>query len=276
MLRSFPSSRPLMLRPVCRWLRMISIAGVVCAVTACQSRQVASPVPASESPVAATPSAEEIKKQRFNAFVRRFQSSIAANALEANTNSLTGEIRLLISINRNNEVVRCEARATGLLTANAPLAELSKTACWNAVFPAVPPDRLDKDGNLEVVAPLIFVPMNDAQRASMQGLYQQYAQGRYFAERTLLKALPSSIGVVTFEYLANKQGKVEGCVVNLERHRERPDAFTYDNALQSRLTEQCKQLDIAQMPGFLVDETGQARGAVTFNYSPWMAGPVRH
>jgi hypothetical protein len=237
---------------------------------ACESRQVGSPAAASAP---AVPSPEEIKKQQFHTFVTRFQSILGNRALEANSEGLTGEVRLLIKLNRNNEVFSCETQATGLATANAPVAELSKKVCWSAVFPIVPGDRLNKDGSVEVVAPLIYLPMNDAQREWMQARFQQYAQGRYFAERTLMKSPPGGIGVVTFEYLANRQGKVGECVVNLERHRERPDAFKYDNVLQSRLTEQCKHLDIGEMPGFSVDETGVSRGAVSFEYSPWMAGP---
>lgn len=270
MLLCRPYSRLSLLRPVSTWLRLVAVAGMACAVMACQSQQVASPAAAPASP---TP--QEIKKQQFNAFVTRFQSSIANKALVANSEGLTGEVRLIIKINRNNEVISCETQAMGLATANAPLAELSRNVCWSAVFPIVPADRLDKEGNVEVVAPLIYLPIDEVRRLSMQPHYQRYAQGRYFAERTLLKSPPNSIGVVTFEYLANKQGKVEECVVNLERHRERPDAFKYDNALQSRLAEQCKHLDLAQMPGLAVDETGVARGAVSFDYSPWMAGPVR-
>ncbi|UZJ62450.1 hypothetical protein OKW98_12355 [Pseudomonas sp. KU26590] len=268
MLPALPLSRLSLLRPISPWLRLTAIAGMACALMACQSRQVASPAAAP-----AVPSPEETKKQQFHTFVTRFQSILGNRALEANSKGLTGEVRLLIKINRNNEVFSCETQATGLATANAPVAELSKKVCWSSVFPIVPGDRLNKDGNVEVVAPLIYLPMNDILRLSMQPRYQQYAQGRYFAERTLMKSPPGSIGVVTFEYLANKQGKVQECVVNLERHRERPDAFKYDNVLQSRLTEQCKHLDIGEMPGFSVDETGVARGTVSFDYTPWMAGP---
>ncbi|OCX24852.1 hypothetical protein [Pseudomonas graminis] len=265
-----PYSRLSSLRPISPWLRLTAIAGIACALMACQSRQVASPAIASAP---AVPSPEDIKQQQFKTFVSRFQFILGNRALEANSEGLTGEVRLRIKINRNNEVFSCETQATGIATANAPVADLSKKVCWSAVFPIVPGDRFNKDGNVEVVAPLIYVPMSDIQRLSMEPRYQQYAQGRYFAERTLMKSPPGSIGVVTFEYLANKQGKVKECVVNLERHRERPEAFTYDNVLQSRLTEQCKHLDIAQMPGFSVDETGVSRGAVAFEYSPWMAGP---
>jgi len=263
-----PLSRLSLIRPLCPWLRLTAIVGMACALMACESRQVASPASAP-----AVPNPDDVKKQQFNAFVARFQSILGNRALEANSEGLTGEVRLHIKINRNNEVFSCETQATGLATTNAPLAELSKNVCWSAVFPVVPADRLNKDGNVEVVAPLIYLPMNDILRSSMQPRYQQYTQSRYFAERTLLKAPPNSIGVVTFEYLANRQGKVEECVVNLERHRERPEAFKYDNVLQSRLTEQCKHLDLGQMPGFSVDETGVSRGAVAFEYSPWMAGP---
>lgn len=270
MLPAAPLSRLSLLRPISPWLRLTAIVGLACTLIACQSREVTSPATPSAP---AVPSPEELKKQQFKAFVTRFQSILGSRALEANSDGLTGEVRLIIKINRNNEVFSCETQATGLATANSPLAELSKGVCWSAVFPVVLKDRLDKDGNVEVVAPLIYMPMNDARRVWMQPRFQHYAQGRYFAERTLLKAPPNSIGVVTFEYLANRHGKVEECVVNLERHRERPDAFKYDNALQSRLTEQCKHLDIAQMPGFSVDETGLARGTVTFEYSPWIAGP---
>ncbi|TDV56959.1 hypothetical protein EC919_102331 [Pseudomonas graminis] len=267
---ALPLSRLSLLRPISPWLRLTAIAGMACALMACQSREVGSHAAAS-APAVTSP--EALKRQQFKAFVTRFQSILGNRALEANSEGLTGEVRLRIKINRNNEIVSCETQATGLATGNAPLADLSKQVCWSAVFPVVPADRLNKDGNVEVVAPLIYLPMHEAQRVWMQSRYQDYAQGRYFAERTLMKSPPGSIGVVTFEYLANKQGKVEACVVNLERHRERPEAFTYDNVLQSRLTEQCKQLDIAQMPGFSVDETGVSRGAVAFEYSPWMAGP---
>ena len=251
--------------------RFFVTALMTVAVAGCQSHQVASP-DGSSAAAASTPSAEATKKQRFDQFVRRFQSAIGNAAMDANSEGLTGEVRLVVQIDRSNAVVSCDTHATGLFSVNPRLAELSKAACWSAVFPPVPPERFDQDGNVKIVAPLIFLSMSERQRLSMQGRYQQAAQARYFAERTLMKSPPDSIGVVTFEYLTDKQGKVQECVVNLERHLDRLDAFKYDNALQARLTEQCKHLDLAQMPGFAVDATGVARGTVFFNYSPWMGG----
>ena len=124
MLSTLPVSRLLLIRPISPWLRLTAIVGVACVLLACQSRQVTSPAAAQ-----AVPSPEDIKKQQFHTFVARFQSILGNRGLEANSEGLTGEVRLRIKINRNNEVFSCETQATGLATANARLADLSKKVC---------------------------------------------------------------------------------------------------------------------------------------------------
>ena len=253
-----------------RLLRFLTVATLAGTIMGCQSPSVPN---ASAAAAVSTP--EQIEQQNLRMFIARFQYSLKESALDANEAGVTGEVRLLVKINRKNEIVSCETRKPALaqLAGDDPrLAVLAKDACWRMIAPEVPANMFAEDDLLEIIAPLIYTPLTQSQRELMQSRYRRYAQGRFFADRTLFQSPPDSIGTATFHYQADARGNITGCIVNLDSKAARRSAFKYDTAMQSRLSEQCKQLDISQMPGFKVDEKGVSNGTAFFDYSPWMAG----
>lgn len=241
-------------------------------ITGCQVK------PAGSAAPVAGLSTEQLEAQRQQRFVYGMQKAFREGVIGANQQQLTGEVKLELVINRKNELLRCEvlgAPQAADAQAASKLGALAKDVCWSLVFPEVPPEELDDEGIVEVRAPLILPPMPEDQRQYVEGRQRLYAQSRFFWDRTLANQPPDSIGVATFHYRANAQGKVQECLVSLGGKRERLNDFKFDNDLQNRLTQLCKQLDLSDMPGFVVDEKGVATGLVSFDYTPWRGGPKK-
>lgn len=99
-----------------------------------------------------------------------------------------------------------------------------------------------------------------------------YRQIRFFREQLFVGHDPQSIGVASFHFIADAQGKVSECMVNLNQSPYRSQGFKVDSALQQRLVTQCKRLDLRQMPGFANYPQGLPQGYVEVDYSPWMNG----
>ncbi|MCV4271246.1 hypothetical protein OH710_01205 [Pseudomonas capsici] len=221
-------------------------------------------------------SPEELK--RLEAFSTDFRNALATNAWLASPELLDGDVRLRVKINRRNEVVFCETEPysqTALSSVYPRLSALVKDVCWNTLFPVVPSELYDPDGTADIIAPLVFSSGQDTEelRLKRMGRTIRYAQSRFFWEQTLRKQPPSSIGYADFRYVANAQGEVQGCLVNLRASRQRPEAFELDGDLQARLSAQCKQMNLRQLPGFMVNPQGMAEGIVRVEYMPWKGGP---
>ncbi|MFJ4143661.1 hypothetical protein [Pseudomonas sp. NPDC089734] len=234
----------------------------------------------SQTAVKSTP--EQIKK--LEAFSIGFRVALVSNARVISSELLDGNVKLRVKINRRNEVTFCETEPYVLpgspaVPVDPRLSAIAKEACWNTLFPLVPTDVFDPDGTAEIVAPLIFSGESEAVEGDEELTRRRmirvtrYAQSRFFWEQTLRSQPAASIGYADFQYVANAQGQVQGCLVNLRASQQRPEAFKLDADLQARLIAQCKQMNLKQLPGFSVDPQGVATGRVRVEYMPWKGGP---
>lgn len=232
---------------------------------------------------AQSPSAVSDEQQR-QADMQRYSNTVQqvlhAESIRANAQQLSGSVDLLMTFNRQNEVVSCEARrstnpAMQVYPYSLKLGALVKGICWDSVFPMAPATAFDGDERLRVKGTMIFPPPspNAEQRKALDLQTLDYARGRFFWERTLAGQALDSIGVASFEVKANPQGKVQECWVNLRAVQYRPESFKPDNELRNKLTGLCEQLDLRQMPGFALVDGKVPPIATSVFYSPWKGGP---
>ncbi|AZE12076.1 hypothetical protein C4K10_3799 [Pseudomonas chlororaphis subsp. aureofaciens] len=152
---------------------------------------------------------------------------------------------------------------------------LARQVCWDSLFPEMPAELFGPEGEQEIVVPMVLILMDEStpERQRRLDAVEAYAQSRFFWTQTLGKQPVDSIGKAHVRFVANAQGQVQECLVNLDPVGERRDAFKLDSDLQARLTAQCKQINLRQMPGFKVGDKGLARGNVLVEYAPWKGGP---
>lgn len=253
-----------------RTILLPSILAGALALTGCQSPKINKAVPIKS----------ESEQAAFDRFLAEFQPTVARHMLAANSQSAVGKHKLRITFNRKNEVLSCRVDSPRLQSLpsmeqrmNADrLARLINQECWKIIYPLVPEHLFTDDGTVEMVVALIFHPLQAALAAQWRLRYEYQARSDYFWQQLLIHRPVDSIGVAGFRFQANAQGKVEGCLVSLDPASVRRDAFKFDNALQEQLTAQCKTLDLRQMPGFRVDETGLMQDYVEVSYAPWKVG----
>ncbi|QLL16057.1 hypothetical protein [Pseudomonas chlororaphis] len=258
-------SSPLRTAAARRKLPLI-IAGLL-ALAGCQTQAV---TPA--QPLAA----DDIQQQKMNSFARQFSGVLVRNAFAANGQGLVGSVDLKVKINRQNQVLSCEIRPNAQLAPVLALESLARQVCWDSLFPEMPAELFGSEGEQEIVAPMVFPILLDESTPERQrrlDAVEAYAQSRFFWTQTLGKQPVDSIGKAHVRFVANAQGQVQECLVNLDPVGERRDAFKLDSDLQARLTAQCKQMNLRQMPGFKVGDKGLARGNVLVEYAPWKGGP---
>ncbi|WIE48320.1 hypothetical protein [Pseudomonas sp. GM17] len=230
--------------------------------------------PKSTAPALQT-TAEASLQQNARAFSDQFRALMVRNAFAANSQALVGTVDLVVKIDRQNELRSCEIQPNAHLAPVPALESLARQVCWDSLFPKVPVEMYGTEEEMVIVAPLVFPPLDEpeSERQWRARTVQAYAQSRFFWTQALGKQPVDSIGKAHVRFVANAQGQVQECLVNLDPVAERRDAFKLDSNLQARLTAQCKQLNLRQMPGFKVDDKGLARGSVLVEYAPWKGGP---
>lgn len=242
-------------------------------LTACQS-----PPARTESP--ATSAQQEAD---YATFAAQFRSIVALHMLAANRRGAVGEKNLRVELNRDNEIVSCRAETVSPSVAHAmpvvtnhrggvELARLINQECRKIIFPLVPKHLFDDKGIADVIAPLKFLPLPPAAAEQRRSLLMLQAQRDFFWHQVLVDQPVDSVGRASFSVQADAVGQVSGCVVNLAPVTVRQDAFKPDNALQTRLISRCLALDLRQMPGFALDDKGQANARITVQYAPWKTG----
>ncbi len=239
---------------------LLSLAG-------CQTPKSAAPAPQA--------AAEASLQQNAQAFSDQFRALMVRNAFAANSQALVGTVDLVVKINRRNELSSCEIRPNAHRAPVPALESLARQVCWDSLFPEVPVEMYGPEGEMVIVAPLVFPALDESEpeRQWRARTVQAYAQSRFFWTQALGKQPVDSIGKAHVRFVANAQGQVQECLVNLDPVAERRDAFKLDSDLQARLTAQCKQMNLRQMPGFKVGDKGLARGSVLVEYAPWKGGP---
>lgn len=220
-------------------------------------------------------SSSKVDEQTLKTFTRDMQQALTRSIAMANTGEQAGAVLLKVTLDRHSAPLRCESgRApltyelkmpAGVMPTNLKgLNALVEAQCWKTIYPVVPQEMLDENGEVEVRAPIVVVL--PAQRHS--GIAQQ----QFFWESLLRDQAVTSIGRASVYYEANAQGHVEGCLVQLYPHPLRRDAFRLDGNLQAQLNSRCMALDMRKMPGFATDERGLARGYSEVDYAPWRVG----
>lgn len=255
-----------------RWLLALFGASLL-SLSGCQSH----------TPEQAAASAAAQLQQKDEKFVTTFQTILRGYALAANEQELTGVMNMILTVDAQNHVVDCSAQRGTLLPneghnnlRQAKLAKLVTELCWTTLFPEVSPKVFaDAKDTQEIIAPMVFTPLiglSEEQQQLQKKRIDLYRQIRFFREQLFVGHDPQSIGVASFHFIADAQGKVSECMVNLNQSPYRSQGFKVDSALQQRLVTQCKRLDLRQMQGFANYPQGLPQGYVEVDYSPWMNG----
>lgn len=255
-----------------RWLLALFGASLL-SLSGCQSH----------TPEQAAASAAAQLQQKDEKFITTFQTILRGYALAANEQELTGVMNMILTVDAQNHVVDCSAQRGTLLPnegqnnlRQAKLAKLVTELCWTTLFPEVSPKVFaDAKDTQKIIAPMVFTPLiglSEEQQQLQKKRIDLYRQIRFFREQLFVGHAPQSIGVASFHFIADAQGKVSECMVNLNQSPYRSQGFKVDSALQQRLVTQCKRLDLRQMPGFANYPQGLPQGYVEVDYSPWMNG----
>ena len=255
-----------------RWLLALFGASLL-SLAGCQS----------QTPEQAAASAAAQVQQKDEKFIHTFTTILRSYALAANEDELTGVMNMIMTVDAQNHVVDCSAKRGTLLPnegqnnlRQAKLAKLVTELCWTTLFPEVSPKVFaDAEDTQKIIAPMVFTPLiglSEEQQQLQKKRIDLYRQIRFFREQLFVGHAPQSIGVASFHFIADAQGKVSECMVNLNQSPYRSQGFKVDSALQQRLVTQCKRLDLRQMPGFANYPQGLPQGYVEVDYSPWMNG----
>ena len=255
-----------------RWLLALLGASLL-SLSGCQSH----------TPEQAAALAAAQLQQKDEKFVTTFQTILRGYALAANEQELTGVMNMILTVDAQNHVVDCSAKRGTLLPneghnnlRQAKLAKLVTELCWTTLFPEVSPKVFaDAKDTQKIIAPMVFTPLiglSEEQQQLQKKRIDLYRQIRFFREQLFVGHDPQSIGVASFHFIADAQGKVSECMVNLNQSPYRSQGFKVDSALQQRLVTQCKRLDLRQMQGFANYPQGLPQGYVEVDYSPWMNG----
>ncbi len=208
-------------------------------------------------------------------FQDKFQAALTRSIASDIQEETIGVASLRISVNRLGRAASCKAqRARPDLDKQLPI-ELTRTApkafaryieerCLRTVYPTAPDAMYDKDGQVEVIAPVNVVFSELGSDRWKTG----NAQRRFFREH-LLDAQPvDSVGIAVIHFQANGTG----CLVDLRPNSTRPADFKLDGALQGRLNEACSRLDLSKVPGISASPQKQDIGMVALEYAPWTSG----
>ncbi len=227
------------------------------------------------------PASEEDKQARMT-FVSNMQQVLKLGIATADTGKQIGAVMLDVKLDQNSAPISCKAskppmKYETVLPADLvrsdfkALANMVEAQCWKTIYPVVPKSLRDKEGTAEVRAPL-FVVLPSYAQAPDTARRQANAQREFFWKHLLRDQPVNSIGRASLSYEANAQGKVQGCLVQIYPHPNRPEDFRLDGKLQAELNSRCMALNLSQLPGFSTDEHGQAKGYSEMEYAPWKVG----
>ncbi|WP_434575858.1 hypothetical protein J3P88_13510 [Pseudomonas sp. Z3-6] len=212
---------------------------------------------------------EEIKRLEERRYIRVLRATLAGDAFNANPEGLRGTVKLTMKLDRQGDVVLCEAESTNAGTPSN-LLNLVADVCWSSVWEPVPESlRSPNDGSLEINMSLIVSgetpSIHDHQRVRQRAA----VASRFFWDNVVGKQSVNAFGRARFDFTANAKGEVTRCDVELGEHSLRPGLFQPNPELQQALTQRCLQLNVARMPGFQVKADGTAKRVVWVNYLPW-------
>ncbi|KIY41089.1 hypothetical protein TZ03_09340 [Pseudomonas sp. 10-1B] len=227
------------------------------------------------------PASEEDKQAR-KTFVSDMQQALRLGIATADTDKQIGVVMLDVTLDQNSAPISCKASKAPIKYETVlptdlqrsdfkALASMVEAQCWKTIYPAVPKSLREENGTVEVRAPL-FVVLPAFAQAPDSARRQANAQREFFWQQLLRDQPVNSIGRASLYYEANAQGKVQGCLVQIYPHPNRPDDFRLDGQLQAELNRRCMALDLHSLPGFKVDTDGVAKGYSELEYAPWKVG----
>jgi len=219
---------------------------------------------------------KEINAMEARRYIRVLRNTLAEKVFLANSEGMRGSVKLRMKLSRQGDVLLCEAQSTD---PGAPpdLANLVTDVCWSEIWSTIPESlQSPVDGSLEIIAPLIA--QDDVSSISDYDLGHRKAglASRFFWDNLLAGHSINAFGSAHFDFTANAKGQVTRCDVTLEKSYFRPEAFHPDPPLQKALAAQCLQLDLLQMPGFQVGESGELNRTVFVKYFPWKNHVGKH
>lgn len=239
-------------------MKKLSLLGAALVLlTACQS-------PPPVAPVELTPS------QRF---VMDTQYALRQMGLAANDERLVGSILLQLKLDRQGAIVECKAEpyANGspeMPAYNERLGRRIADLCWATILPLPPEELWGEEAQVTVVAPLIFVALDEHQ-LTRQRIRTMRLKRDHYLWHSLFAGLPlDSVGQATFHIRPDDQGRVQICRVTLRAQRNRADAFRADETLRRRLQAGCERLNPLEMPHLIVQQPMREYSA-TVDYAPW-------
>jgi hypothetical protein len=246
-------------------LPLVLLISTLIALSGCQSRN--------------PPAVDE---QTLKAFTGDMQQALKLGIATADVDEQVGVVMLDVTLDRHSAPTACKAsKAPPKYEMQLPadvrrsdfkaLASMVEAQCWKTIYPVVPEGMRDKDGTVEVRAPM-FVLLSAAAQAPGTPRRQVIAQREYFWQHLLRDQPVNSIGRVSVYYQANAQGKVEDCLVQIYPHPLRPNDFRLDGKLQAELNSRCLAMDLSRLPGFSADMHGVAKGYSELEYAPWRVG----
>lgn len=219
--------------------------------------------------------------QRVEAWQGQLLNMLRRDMLAASGGRMVGAINLKVTLDRLGRPLACSThRAKPSVALSIPpdqlptdrkaLAQAVEAQCWKSLYP-LPPDALFEGDTVQIVAPLIlmkpsFISENEQARR------QAVARQAFFWHALLRDEPVASIGLAEIRYQATPTGNVSGCLVTLNPHPLRKDAFQLDGDLQARLTQRCQGLDLQQLPGLDPTTPGGFEGYSRVEYAPWKVG----
>lgn len=219
--------------------------------------------------------------QRVQAWQQDMLRVLHRDMLANTGGGMVGAINLNITLDRSGRPLVCETRRAKhsttlaippdqLQTDSKVLAKTVEAQCWKSIFP-LPPAELFEGETVEIVAPLIL--MKPPYISDNEQVRRQVVARQAFFWTALVRDEPvASIGRAEIRYQTNPTGKITGCLVTLNPHPLRKDAFKLDADLQTRLTQRCNGLDLQKLPGFTVGTADGLEGYTRVEYAPWKVG----
>lgn len=230
----------------------------LCCLSACQS------------PAPGTPPLFETEEQRY---VWQMQESLRKLGLAAGDGMLVGSVEILLHIDRDGGIERCQARPFSKPRAETPpfnprLEKQLSAMCWDMVLPPIPSSILGDDEGRAILAPLVFpVPSLELLKAQMR-YTERFAQDNYLWHAVFKDEAIDSVGRAFFLITPDAEGQRQTCRVTLGPHPNQPYAFHPDEALRQRLEQRCVALKPHDMPFYPSPEAGP-NYTVEVRYMPW-------
>lgn len=224
------------------------------------------------APPAMRQTADQLAQQQF---VRLSMEALYGVGREANPEWRLASLEVRFTIDRQNQVVDCQARPVSnpkladRLPFNAKVAERMNRLCWQTVLPPMPAKLMDEGPTTELIAPLLFPekasdPQDHAREAAL------YARNAYFWQHLFANRPLASIGRARLSGILDEHRNVRACEVAIEPHPMRRHEFKQDQALLDHLSQACVQLgNVPLIPRQSLNVRGLHVFIVNLDYSPW-------